>query len=49
MGLIPLYRALALAYYRCAMRQIHPLHPDVPELVRRISDLERTFALPHAA
>jgi hypothetical protein len=31
---------IVLAYYRWAMRQIDPLHPDVPEIVRRINDLE---------
>jgi hypothetical protein len=42
MGLLPLIRLIALTYYRCAMRQIDPLHPDVPEIVRRINDLERS-------
>jgi hypothetical protein len=43
MGLHPLFRLMALAYYRWAMRQIDPLHPDVPEIVRRINDLERAL------
>jgi hypothetical protein len=41
MGLLPLFRLMALTYYRWAMREIDPLHPDVPEIVRRINDLER--------
>jgi hypothetical protein len=41
MGLLPLFRLMALTYYRWAMRQIDPLHPDVPEIVQRINDLER--------
>lgn len=40
MGLLPLYHAMVLAYYRLAMRQIDPLHPDVPHIVRRIAELE---------
>ena len=48
MGLLPLYHALALAYYRWAMRQIDPLHPDVPHIVRRITELE-ALELRHAS
>ena len=44
MGLLPLYHGMALAYYRWAIRQIDPLHPDVPEIVRRISELENLEA-----
>ncbi|HXD39149.1 MAG TPA: hypothetical protein VN649_01200 [Ramlibacter sp.] len=40
----PLFVLIVLAYYRLAMRQIDPLHPDVPEIVRRINDLERERA-----
>ena len=48
MGLIPLFRLMALAWYRLALRQIDPLHPDVPEIVVRIHDLERTLEDGHA-
>ena len=40
MGLRPLLVLIVLTYYRWAMRQIDPLHSDVPEIVRRINDLE---------
>jgi hypothetical protein len=40
MGLLPLFRQLALAYYRLAMRQINPMHPDVPLIMARILELE---------
>jgi hypothetical protein len=29
--------ALDLAYLRWALRSIHPLHPDVPYIVRQIA------------
>lgn len=32
-----LVRALDLAYLRWALRSIHPLHPDVPFIVRQIA------------
>jgi hypothetical protein len=33
-----------IAYYRAALRQISPMHPDVPEIVVRLNRLtsERT-------
>jgi hypothetical protein len=40
LGLEPFARLAALAYYRWAMSQIDPLHPDVPSIVCRISELE---------
>jgi hypothetical protein len=39
MGLRNLFRLFALSYYEVAIRQIHPLHPDVPHIVRRIREL----------
>jgi hypothetical protein len=30
-------RALDLAYLRWALRSIHPLHPDVPFILRQIA------------
>ena len=48
MGLMPIYRLMALAWYRWALRQIDPLHPDVPEIVRKISEIERTLEVRHA-
>jgi hypothetical protein len=41
-GLFPIYRLAALAYYRWAIREIDPLHEDVPHIVRRINELEAT-------
>lgn len=34
-----LYRAAVLAYYRWALREISPNHPDVPHIVARINSL----------
>lgn len=43
--LLALLRALPAAlereYLRWALREIHPLHRDVPFIVRRINQLER--------
>jgi hypothetical protein len=44
MGLQPIIRLLTLAWYRWALRQIDPLHPDVPEIVVKIVDLENAHA-----
>lgn len=33
--------ALEREHLRWALREIHPLHPDVPFIVRRINQLER--------
>lgn len=49
MGLLPIYRLMALSYYRWAMRQIDPLHPDVPQIVLRIRELECSMDEYHAA
>lgn len=35
----PLIREIALAYYSRAIREINPLHPDVPFIVHRINAL----------
>jgi hypothetical protein len=40
LGLQPIFRLIARAYYQLAMRQIDPLHPDVPHIVRRLKELE---------
>lgn len=32
--------ALEREYLRWALREIHPLHPDVPVIVRRINELD---------
>lgn len=39
MGLRSLFRLVALSYYEFAIRQIDPLHPDVPHIVLRIREL----------
>ncbi len=41
-ALYPLWREAALRWWRWALREIHPLHPDVPEIVMRIHQLERS-------
>lgn len=41
LGLAPLWNELQLVYYEAAIRQIDPLHPDVPHIVRRINELQR--------
>ncbi len=33
--------ALEREYLRWALREIHPLHPDVPFIAMRINELER--------
>jgi hypothetical protein len=40
LGLQPIFRLFARVYYQMAMRQIDPLHPDVPHIVRRLRELE---------
>ena len=39
-GLKPILNLWRLFYYRRALRQIHPLHPDVPYIVDRLNQLE---------
>ncbi len=41
-SLHPLWHALQLAYARWALREIDPLHRDVPSLVLRVAELERS-------
>jgi hypothetical protein len=36
-ALLPVVRLWCLAYYGAALRQIHPLHPDVPHIVHRLN------------
>jgi hypothetical protein len=43
-GVRPIFVGLALAWWRWALREIHPLHPDVPVIVRRIHQLEAANA-----
>lgn len=40
-ALEPLWRAWCLVYYRAARQQMHPLHDDLPYVIRRINELER--------
>jgi len=35
----PLWRELAIKYYRRALKEISPLHPDVPHIVHRLRAL----------
>ena len=41
-GLLPLWRAWQRAYYRWALTEIDPLHPDLPGIVHRLAELETT-------
>lgn len=41
MGLEPLWRHACLLYYRAALRQMPPLHPDLPYVILRLNELER--------
>jgi hypothetical protein len=38
--LIP--RALERAHLEWAIREVHPLHPDVPYIVQRLNELSRS-------
>lgn len=38
-ALRPLWREFAIAYYRWALREIDPQHPDVPRIVLRLRAL----------
>lgn len=38
-ALRPLARELAIAYYRWALAEISPMHPDVPYIVHRLRRL----------
>lgn len=39
-ALYPLWREAALRWWRWALREIDPMHHDVPRIVRRIRELE---------
>jgi hypothetical protein len=41
-GLYPIWRMWALAYYRWALKEIDPMHPDLGLIVYRINQLERS-------
>jgi hypothetical protein len=40
-SLAPLWRAWCVFYLRRALVEIHPLHEDVPYIVRRLAELSR--------
>jgi hypothetical protein len=40
-GIAPVIDLICLQYYRWALREIHPMHPDVPRIVHQINRLER--------
>lgn len=40
MGLQAIWRLAALSYYRWALREMGPQHPDVPHVVLRVRELE---------
>jgi hypothetical protein len=39
-GLRPLLQLAELAFKRWALREIDPMHPDLPKLVVRVNELE---------
>lgn len=41
-SLYPIWRMWALAWYRRALREIDPMHPDLPLIVLKINSLERS-------
>jgi hypothetical protein len=41
-AVFPVWRLWCLAYYESALRQIDPLHDDVPAIVLRINELRRS-------
>lgn len=43
-GLLPLYRHWRLFILRWALREIHPLHPDVPDIVHELHYWEKCCA-----
>lgn len=40
-ALAPLWRHACRMYYAAALRQIDPLHPDVPVIVMKLNELRR--------
>jgi hypothetical protein len=38
-----LHVVVAQAFYRWAMREISPMHPDVPKIVRRQQELREKY------
>lgn len=38
-ALWPLWREASIAFYRWALSEITPTHPDVPHIVRRLREL----------
>jgi hypothetical protein len=39
-SLLPLWHLAKLTWYEWAMREIHPLHADVPQIINSIADLK---------
>lgn len=39
-GLAPVINLARLLYLKWALREINPMHPDVPGIVRKINELE---------
>lgn len=40
-ALQPIFDLIELSWRRWALREIDPMHPDVPSLVLRVNELER--------
>jgi hypothetical protein len=43
-GIAPVLRLIQLQWYRWALREIDPMHEDVPYIVGKINSLERKLA-----
>jgi hypothetical protein len=43
-GIAPVLRLIQLQYFRWALKEIAPTHPDVPYIVHKINLLERALA-----
>jgi hypothetical protein len=41
-GLAGLWNFGAIQFYSWALREINPMHPDVPYIVRRLNELQRS-------
>jgi hypothetical protein len=42
LGLAPIFNLIEQAYLSWALREICPLHPDVPRIVHRLNELQRS-------
>lgn len=44
LGLAPVFRLMALTWWKWARKELtarDPMHPDLPHIIRRVNELER--------